>query len=86
LIVLPFFDWLPGPLIGQIEAQQPGSLTLLGIDRLAALVYQNGAWKVIGSGKVSVRPPGGEFVSVGAGHPLPDFLPPPRLSSPDLLE
>jgi hypothetical protein len=79
LIVLPFFDWLSGSLIARIEAQQPGSITLLGIDRLAALVYQNGVWQVIGSGKVSIKLPGGEFVSIGADHPLPDDLLPPSI-------
>ncbi|MBN1119826.1 MAG: hypothetical protein JXJ17_02010 [Anaerolineae bacterium] len=82
LIVLPFFDWLSGDLLAGIEAQRPDSLTLLGIDRSAALVYQNGTWQVTGAGSVSIKPPGGEFVSISAGrHSLLDHLPPPSIVS-----
>jgi hypothetical protein len=80
VIVLPFFDWLSAALLEQIEEQRSQSLTLLGIDRLAALVCQDGAWKVIGSGKVSIKPPGGDLVSTGAGRPLPDDLLPPSIA------
>ncbi len=82
VIILPFFDWLSAALLEQVEAQHPESHTLLGIDRSAVLIYQDRTWQVVGSGKVSIKPPGGDLVSIGAGrHSLLDHLPPPTSDS-----
>lgn len=75
--ILPYYNWLPPQVIGQIVALFPPDTLLVGIDDQAALIGTADGWRVEGLGSVTIRKHSLRPLMVDAGQPIAlDVLPP----------
>ncbi|MFL5755661.1 MAG: Type 1 glutamine amidotransferase-like domain-containing protein [Chloroflexota bacterium] len=54
LVVLPYHDRWPAPLVAMVALQAPRGGSVLGIDEETAVVGRDGSWQVHGRGSVTV--------------------------------
>jgi cyanophycinase len=52
--VLPHYDAWPEPLSAMVALQAPRGVAMLGIDEETGVIGRNGAWQVLGAGRVTV--------------------------------